>query len=378
MTATQFNGTVIEDRTLALLDAEKVDGLIATSRVSLRHLAGLHLPHLKIVPEERVFFLFAGPGTARTLLPDWQVPFGNLMGAPNVYQWAWDVSPWVAVAKHAEEMGIANGRIGVELDYLTANDVSELSKALPNATLVGVDDALLGNRRIKTEGELVHIRAAAEAGERAVARVISEGRIGMTDRQLARLLHEAAIDEGADDLVWVALRWGNSEQRTYMMDRPIAADEVVSIEFGVGVDAYYADMQRTFIVQPSNSIVADQYERLARVHSTTISRMRPGRAISEFTNEFLDEMRAAGLEMWDWWLGHSLGLEVHEGGRIWLSPEEHSTIDPGMVFAVEPCVDGEVFLALEDDVEITSAGAVNLSGGQFDWSTLPILGESLR
>ena len=96
----------------------------------------------------------------------------------------------------------------------------------------------------------------------------------------------------------------------------------------------------------------------------------------DVNREFLQRMETQGLEMWPWYqLGHSLGLDLHEG--YFIEDSEPAEILPGMVFAIEPVIETPAMLAIEDDVHVGDDGPVVLSS-HGDWSDLPLLGRPVE
>ena len=59
--------------------------------------------------------------------------------------------------------------------------------------------------------------------------------------------------------------------------------------------------------------------------------------------------------------GHGIGLEVHE--PPYAAAGDHTVLEPGMTFSVEPGVylDGELGVRIEDIVEVTDDGVESLN-----------------
>lgn len=191
---------------------------------------------------------------------------------------------------------------------------------------------------------------------------------------IARELRVASVRQWVNELAWLQLTWVDNEMRSVWNDRPIGAGEVFSIEFGLSVDGYYSDLQRSVVVPPCPESVDDAYRQLLRIHDRTISAMIPGRSMAEVHAQYDADVAATGLDMLDYWLGHSIGTDVHESGPLWFTPDNQTVFEEGMVFAVEPAIAGPVYLRVEDLVVIESGRARNMSSTR-DWSTIAKLGE---
>ena len=369
-TATQL------DRASAIMERRDLDAIIVWSRQGLRHLAGLYFPHLAFLPEEYMFLVCTRAGdqvvvASYALAPD----YAAKTGIRTVY-WDFNTDPWVTLTAELSRLGVDHGRIGVEVEQITVSDMRRCESALPEATWHEVDRDLMMARQLKTPAEVALIDEAAKAGERAIAAAVEGGWVGMTDREFALELRIASLREGVDELTWLALNWNSQDQRTAPTDVPIKDGDVFSIEMGLSIDGYYCDLQRTVGVGTVSEEIEATYRKLVGVHGRTIASMTPGTTVAEMFTRFEKDMSENGLAHWDWWLGHSFGLNLHEGGTIWLSGEVDVTIEEGMVFALEPVVTSPAVLAIEDNLVIGSAGPRLLSG-LFDWSELVRLGQAV-
>jgi Xaa-Pro aminopeptidase len=273
------------------------------------------------------------------------------------------------------KFGLGDGVIGLELKNMTAADLRELESALPNATFIGVDKDLSANRVQKTDAEIELIARAAHAAETAMVDAIAEGWVGMTEREFSALLRGACIRNGADEVAWLALQWGRFDQFTVPTDEPIKAGETFIIEMGVTVEGYLADVQRTVAAGPVDPVTADVYARLAQVHRRTLESMSPGKKFAAVNEEFLADMAANDLVMWDGFhLGHGLGLDAHEGANI--TEREESEIPSNSTYSLEPVVVQPRLVGIEDVVVVRDEGTSILSWS-VDWSKIPELGTRL-
>ena len=364
------------DRAAEILERRDLDAIVVWSRQSLRHLSGLYFPHLAFLPEEYMFLVCTLTGD-HVVVASYALPpdYAAKSGIRTVY-WDFNTDPWGTLTAELRRLGVDRGRIGVELEQVTVSDMRRCEAALPAATWHGVDHDLMMARQIKTTAEIALIDETAKAGERAMAAAIERGRVGMTDREFSLELRIASLREGVDELTWLALNWNSIDQRTHPTDVPIRDGNVFSIEMGLSIDGYYCDLQRTVGVGAVSDEVLSTYRQLMDIQGRTIASMTPGTKVSDVHRRFDQDMSDHGLSMWDWWLGHSLGLNVHEGGTIWLSGDVDVVLEEGMVFALEPVVTSPAVLAVEDNLVIESEGARLLSGA-LDWSELVRLGQAV-
>ena len=364
------------DRATKIMERRDLDAIIVWSRQGLRHLAGLYFPHLAFLPEEYIFLVCTRAGdqvvvASYALAPD----YAAKSGIRTVY-WDFNTDPWVTLTAELRRLGVAQGRIGVELEQVTVSDMRRCETALPEASWHEIDHDLMMARQIKTPAEIALIDETAKAGERAIAAAVERGWVGMTDREFSLELRIASLREGVDELTWLALNWNSLDQRTHPTDVPIRDGNVFSIEMGLSIDGYYCDLQRTVGVGTVSDEILSTYRQLMGVQSRTIASMTPGTKVADMHRRFDQDMSDNGLTMWDWWLGHSLGLDVHEAGTIWLSGDVDVVLEEGMVFAVEPVVTSPAVLAIEDNVVIESDGP-RLMSGALDWSELVRLGQAV-
>jgi Xaa-Pro aminopeptidase len=159
--------------------------------------------------------------------------------------------------------------------------------------------------------------------------------------------------------------------------RTIEPGHILNMDFGVRVDSYCSDMQRTFyILQPGETKapadVSRGFETIHRAVEESKAAMKPG-----VTGETIDAVArtivtAAGYEEFPHALGHQVGRFPHDGTAL-LGPrwEKYAhkplrPLEPGMVFTIEPrlTVPGKGVVTIEEMVVVTGSGVEWLSDPQ--------------
>lgn len=362
-------------RTDALLERRSIDAILASSYAGTCHLGGTDFFHLVWpVPEERVYVIWGADGNRRHLVPDWCAPTARENARMEIATWAFPESPVQALARNLEAMGLAEATIGVEMEHLTVAVMDELATLLPELDFVRLDEDLVLNRVRKRPEEVERMRKASRAAEIGMAEAIANGEEGMTEKQFSALLKESTLRAGADRIDWLALRWIDTDQDVLPGDEPIGPGEVISIEMGCSVGGYLADVQRTIAVPPAPEDLVIAYRKLSGVHERTMDLLKVGRRYDEVNRLFLEDMAGSGLEMWSQYhLGHSVGIDVHEG---FICSENDTEIVPQSVFAIEPVIETPTILAIEDIVLVTEDGPEVISS-KGDWTEIPLLGQRI-
>jgi len=260
------------------------------------------------------------------------------------------------------------------------------------------DDAVELRRRTKSVLELDGIRAAqraAEAGMTAArgllsrARPTDDGHLRLDgERLLAEdvraTLRAACAEQGAPcpPEVIVASAWNGSGHEPGSGPLPSGLPIVVDIWPRHEASGCWGDMTRTFVVGKPAPEHADLIAEHARVVRTALERakaaIRPGITGRELFHLACDLFESEGhltqrtaqregeVEGFQSWLGHGVGLEVHESPG--LGPAGRDALVAGDVLAIEPVLwssrIGEV--RLEDLVLVTEHGCETLTRFPYD------------
>ena len=193
-------------------------------------------------------------------------------------------------------------------------------------------------RRVKDDSELVHLREAFAIADKAFGRVLPFVRPGRTEVEVAAKLEYLMRhfgSEGPSFPTIVASGPRSSCPHASPTDRRLQSEEMVKIDFGAVSGGYHSDMTRTVFLGKSTTQFKSIYKIVLDAQKKAIAALRPGltgKAIDTIAREHI-QSKGYG-DQFGHGLGHSLGLDIHEGPS--LSPRCEDEITAGMVFTVEP------------------------------------------
>lgn len=232
----------------------------------------------------------------------------------------------------------------------------------------------------KSATEIERIRRAVAVTEEIVAHLTDHIRVGVSERQLAALVH----DEMRRRNVQPAWGWdacpivnvGPESESSHAGPRDdlrVEPGYLIHVDIGVRVDGYCSDLQRMWYVRRAGETVPPEEVRrgfatVVRAIEAGAAALRPGAIGHEVDAAARRVVTAAGFPEFRHGLGHGLGRAVHDGGTMlgprWpcygTTPER--AVEAGNVFTLElgvPTAAG--CIGLEEDVLVTAAGCVFLS-----------------
>ncbi len=152
--------------------------------------------------------------------------------------------------------------------------------------------------------------------------------------------------------------------------RTVAPGHVLNMDFGVKVEGYCSDMQRTFYVLAPGETEAPAevrkgFHTIVRAVEESKRAIRPGvegRAVDAVARSIIVE---AGYAEFPHALGHQVGRFAHDGtallGPAWekYARKPFQKLEEGMVFTIEPrlTVAGRGVVTIEEMVVVTKTGA---------------------
>ncbi len=265
--------------------------------------------------------------------------------------------------------------------YLTLHDILQ-EIGLENR-LVPAERIVSALRERKSPVEIEAIKRAIAVTEEIFELVRGYIAPGRSEKEIARFMLDELKKRG------LPTAWGQSTcpavftgpdtaQAHYSpTDRPAERGHILNMDFGVKVDGYCSDMQRTFyLLQPGESQAPPEvrrgFETIVNAIEEARKAMKPGVQGVEVDGVARQIIIAAGYQEFPHALGHQVGRFAHDGtallGPAWekYADKPFRPLEPGMVFTLEPrlTVPGRGVVTIEEMVVVTDSGAEFLSHPQ--------------
>ena len=279
-------------------------------------------------------------------------------------------------------------RLGFEAQHLTVGRFDWLRHALAAvpgpvsgaapAEWVPIDDAVEQSRLRKDVHEIARLREAARRLSGVASGVVAEiVRAGRTEIEIAadidwRLRHAGFAKPAFDTIV--AAGPNGALPHAVPTARPLAAGDLVVLDFGGVYGGYCVDLTRTVAIGRVAPEQARLFDAVAQAHAAAVAAANaPGATTGSVDDAARSTLRTHGLDTYfGHGTGHGLGLEVHEAPRLTRrSPDfpGDTRLESGMVFTIEPgaYVEGVGGVRIEDDVLVTEQGSELLTDTPRGW-----------
>lgn len=255
---------------------------------------------------------------------------------------------------------------------------------------IGMADRLVSSEKIvsalrqrKTATEIDYMRQAIAITEDIFKKVELFIQPGRTEIEIARFMKQAANDAGVDlaweETVCPAVFTGPEGAGAHYApsDRAVQQGHVLNMDFGVRVNGYCSDMQRTFYITHSGEMtvpgeVCKGFDTIVDAIESSRLAMKPGKPGHEIDAVARDIVVRNGYAEFPHGLGHQVGLFSHDGtallGPKWekYAQKPFELLEPGMVFTIEPRlnVENRGIVTIEEMVLVTEDGCEYLSHPQ--------------
>ncbi|MGH9063084.1 MAG: M24 family metallopeptidase [Acidimicrobiales bacterium] len=330
-----------------------IDALVVTSQASIRYLTGF---------TGSAGMLLVGPDTA-LLLTD-----GRYRTQSAEQTAAAGVPADIEIGRPPEQrevLGKAAGayaRVGLEAEHVSWAGQQALAGALgAGPELVATTGLCEALRRVKDDGELARMQAAADVADAALAAVRPLLLGGVTEAELALALDHEMRRLGADDRAFetiVASGPNGARPHARPTGRRIGEGDLVVVDFGARVDGYCSDMTRTLCIgEPGSAVLGAVVEVVAASQAAGIGAVKAGVEAAEVDRACREVIASAGwADVFVHGTGHGVGLDVHEAPAVGVTSTD--TLEGSSVVTVEPGVylPGHGGARIEDTVVVTAEG----------------------
>lgn len=282
----------------------------------------------------------------------------------------------VAALIHAvEKLGLTNGRIGVESGtvsrmHIAYGDYLALKRGTPGAKYVPFAQNIWNIRSIKSPREIALFRELCTISGKCFEKAFRSIEFGKTtERNVFEIFSEEAFRLGADFMPPLIVQFG---QGRYIQLNCCPSDKVITrtehdflfIDTGPGKKGYITDTIRMGVVGSMTDKQKELYGMVREGLLCCLDQLHDGASCKQISANLDALVASRGLDAVHWtkrWLGHSVGLEVHELPT--LSCECDMEIRSGMILSVEPMMlhPEHGMIAIEYNVLVTDHGYENLT-----------------
>jgi Xaa-Pro aminopeptidase len=337
------------DRLAGLLPEAEIDVLLVTQLVNVRYLTGYSGTNgLALV----------GPST-RTFITDFRY----------VEQAAEQVDPSYERLTASEDLltQVADAlppgplRLGFEDAHVSVRTHARLRRLLPERIeLVGVSGLVERLRAVKEPEEIELIRAASAIADEAFERLLADGLVGRTEREVVLALESTMRELGAErpsfDSIVAAGPHG-ALPHAQARDVAIETGQLVVIDWGAQADGYCSDCTRTVATGDMDDQAKEVYALVRASQLAGVEAVRAGADGREIDGVARGVIERGGYgERFGHGLGHGVGMEIHEAPRLSQRSEDHLQV--GNVVTVEPGIylPGVLGVRIEDLVVVSEQG----------------------
>ena len=287
-------------------------------------------------------------------------------GLIEIILWDETDNPYALVARHLAPVLASEpiGRLLVD-PGLWALHLLALQHATAGRVFALATEVTRELRIVKTAAEIEHLRAAAHAADRVIARIARGSLVGRTEADVGREVGERLVAEGHAAAAFAIVGSGPNSASPHHLagDRAIGAGEPIVLDIGGVLDGYCSDVTRTLWVtggdpaRGPDPAFSSAYDLVQEANAAATAAVRPGVACAELDEVARGVIRDGGYaDAFIHRLGHGIGLDGHE--EPYLVAGNTEPLRQGMTFSIEPGVylAGRFGVRIEDIVACGDVG----------------------
>lgn len=252
--------------------------------------------------------------------------------------------------------------VGFEEHFVTYAQYKEFVRKYKIHNLVETEKIIEKQRMIKDEEEIHDIKKACEITDNCFSYLLTYIKPGMTEKQIAKEIEEyyKQRTDGVSFEPIVASGENSSMPHAVPTDRKIQEQDIITIDMGCKVNGYCSDMTRTIFVGSVPEEVKKVYDLVLKNQMQTQEELKDGANTRLLTKMVENDFKLNGYDLIHS-LGHGVGMEIHEPPYI--NSKSDSALKENMIVTNEPgiYVPGKFGVRIEDTVQITKFGCINLT-----------------
>jgi Xaa-Pro aminopeptidase len=334
----------ILERQASAMRAHGLDALISCSPENFAYATGFVVPSQQLIRHRHAMVIVTAFGKPAI--------FGVDMEATTITRREPDVPTriWAeftddamtVLASQLTDLGLAEARIGIEMDYLPVGDFARLQKALPHTRFERYEQILARLRQIKTPEEIALLRRLSRIADQAITDALAAVKAGDTEMDIAGHLTRNVYQLGAEHFKLMIVATGERSclPNVGPSERRLQRGDVCRVEIFAVIGGYQAGVCRTAVVQEAPTKAEEIWKHLVDCKYQIMDMVKPGASCRAIYDAFIAKLSKLNLPPISF-VGHGIGLHLHEDpylGKtpILGNPGSDAPIEQGMVFGFEP------------------------------------------
>ena len=351
------------EKARGLMASHKLDGLFLTGGANL-----VYFTTVNWGTSERTFgALVAGKGSPIWVCPAFELERAKELIPPGqqIRVWEEHESPYKLVAGIMKDLGVGNGRLGIN-PSTSAFIYFGIRQDAPGLELVDGAAVTEGCRGTKTEKEIAFMDLANKITKLAYREGFKQLREGMSQRDLSALISGAHSKMGASGGGGPQFGAGTAFPHGSRIPRALREGDVVLVDGGCGIEGFRSDVTRTVVLGKPTDRQRAVWDIVKKAQTAALRAARPGVRCEEVDAAARKVVEDAGYgpgyRYFSHRVGHGIGMEGHE--YPYLVKGNTLKLLPGMTFSNEPgiYIYGEFGVRTEDCMVITENGSRFLGG----------------
>jgi ectoine hydrolase len=355
-----------------------LDAVLSISPENFAYVTGFLSPTAPLMRWRHAMALVTADGTVALVVVDMESSTIRAKSPSGTEIAVWREFSFDAMSVLAELLrkhGLAEGRIGIELDYLPAGDLAALRKLLPQARFAAAQAMLARLREIKTPEEIDILRRLSRIADKAITEAYRSVRAGSSEMDIAAALTRGIYEQGAEyfRLMIVATGERSVFPNVGPSGRVLKHGDVCRVEIFPMISGYHAGVCRTAAVGALPAEAERIWANLTACKYMLLDAIKPGASSRAIYQHYLAKVGELGLPPISF-IGHGIGLHLHEDP--YLGPTEDRELEAGMVLGIEPLIyeTGFGFGMQNKDMVLVTPGGCELLSDYLDTDKLLIVG----
>lgn len=353
------------DRLVEQITADGLDALVCMSPENVAYTAGFVIPSQSLMRWRHAMTVICADGrTAIVCIDMEETTVRRSAGDTELRVWREFVdNPMDVLAGLLRDWQLDSARIGFELSFVPAADLTRLEQAVPAARFEAADALLTRARQVKSASELALLERLARISDTAIGASFAAVKAGDSEMDIAAALTRAVYEQGAQQFKLMIVATGERSELPNVgpTARILQPGDICRVEIFSVIDGYQAGVCRTAAVGEAPPIAERIYRNLVECKHAVFDAIRPGASSRSVYETYRSTFNALDMPAISF-VAHSIGVNLHEAP--YFGPYSDHVVEEGMVLGMEPLVyrTGHGFgMQIKDMIAVEATGARLLS-----------------